>query len=136
MKKPFGIIMIAVYTAFAGIFSVALPVNGFLANVVVDPTTLEWVELVVSTFVGIIAFAICCGLWNMPPWGLCLGRIYYGASILLSFMSVIILQPKGGFFSLDGVFMLIETGILVYLFQINRSSEKSLLDYPAELFEG
>jgi len=128
--------MIAVYTVFAGIFSVALPVNGFVADAVVDPTKIEWIAFVVSILVGIIAFAVCCGLWTMPPLGLWLGRIYYGASILLSFMSVIILQPKGGFFSLDGVFMLIETGILVYLFQINRSSEKSLLDYPAELFEG
>ena len=108
----------------------------FVADAVVDPTKIEWIEFVVSILVGIIAFAVCCGLWTMPPLGLWLGRIYYGASILLSFMSVIILQPKGGFFSLDGVFMLIETGILVYLFQINRSSEKSLLDYPAELYEG
>lgn len=131
MKKPFGIIMISVYTAFAGIFSVALPVNGFVADAVVDPTKIEWIEFVVSILVGIIAFAVCCGLWMMPPWGLWLGRIYYGASILLSFMSVIILQPKGGIFSLDGLFMLIEAGILLYLLQLNRSTKRSLLKYPA-----
>lgn len=136
MKKPFGIIMISVYTAFAGIFSVALPVNGFVADAVVDPTTIEWIEFVASILVGIIAFAVCCGLWTMPPLGLWLGRIYYGASILLSFTSVIILQPKGGFFSLDGLFILIESGILVYLFQIKCSPKKLFLDYPAELSEG
>jgi hypothetical protein len=32
MKKPFGIIMIAVYTAFAGIFSVALPASEILSS--------------------------------------------------------------------------------------------------------
>jgi uncharacterized membrane protein (DUF2068 family) len=132
MKKPFGIIMIAVYTAFAGIFSVALPVNGFVADAVVDPTTIEWIEFVVNILVGIITFAVCCGLWTMPPWGLWLGRIYYSASILLSFISVMILKPKEGFFGLEGLFMMIEAGILLYLFQLNRSTKRSLLNYPAE----
>ena len=121
MKKPFGIIMIAVYTVFAGIFSVALPVNGFVADAVVDPTKIEWIEFVVIILVGIIAFA---GLW--------LGRIYYGASILLSFMSVMILKPKEGFFGLEGLFILIEAGILLYLLQLNCSTKRSLLNYPAE----
>jgi hypothetical protein len=132
MKKPFGIIMIAVYTVFAGIFSVALPVSGFLVDAVVDPTKIEWIEFVVSILVGIIAFAVCCGLWTMPPLGLWLGRIYYGASILLSFMSVVILKPKEGFFGLEGLFILIEAGILVYLLQLNCSNKRSLLNYPTE----
>jgi hypothetical protein len=44
---------------------------------------------------------------------------------------VIILQPKGGIFCLDGLFMLIEAGILLYLLQLNRSTKRSLLKYPA-----
>jgi len=132
MKKPFGIIMVAVYTAFAGIFSVALPVNGFVADAVVNPATIEWIEFAISMLVGSIAFAVCCGLWNMPLWGLWLGRIYYSASILLSFISVVILKPKEGFFGLEGLFMLIEAVILLYLLQLNRSTKRSLLNYPAE----
>jgi len=132
MKKPFRIVMTAVYTVSAGFFSVVLPINGLVAVAVVNPTTIEWVEFVASILVGIIAFAVCCGLWTMPPWGLWLGRIYYSASILLSFISVMILKPKEGFFGLEGLFMMIEAGILLYLFQLNRSTKRSLLNYPAE----
>lgn len=132
MKKPFRIVMAAVYTVSAGFFSVVLPINGLVAVAVVNPTTIEWVEFVASILVGIIAFAVCCGLWTMPPWGLWLGRIYYSASILLSFISVMILTPKKGFFGVEGLFMMIEAGILLYLFQLNRSTKRSLLNYPAE----
>lgn len=132
MKKPFRIVMAAVYTVSAGFFSVVLPINGLVAVAVVNPTTIEWVEFVASILVGIIAFAVCCGLWTMPPWGLWLGRIYYSASILLSFISVMILKPKQGFFGVEGLFMMIEAGILLYLFQLNRSTKRSLLNYPAE----
>jgi peptidoglycan/LPS O-acetylase OafA/YrhL len=135
VKKPFGIIMVAVYTAFAGIFSVALPVNGFVADAVVNSATIERIEFPISILVGSIAFGVCCGLWNMPLWGLWLGRIYYSASILLSFISVVILKPKEGFFGLEGLFMLIEAGILLYLLQLNRSTKRSLLNYPAESLE-
>lgn len=124
--------MAAVYTVSAGFFSVVLPINGLVAVAVVNPTTIEWVEFVASILVGIIAFAVCCGLWTMPPWGLWLGRIYYSASILLSFISVMILTPKKGFFGVEGLFMMIEAGILLYLFQLNRSTKRSLLNYPAE----
>jgi len=136
MKKPFRIVMTAVYTVSAGFFSVVLPINGLVAVAVVNPTAIARFEFIVSLLVGLFAFTVCCGLWTMPPWGLWLGRAYYGASILLSFTSVIILQPKGGFFSLDGLFILIESGIMVYLFQIKCSPKKSFLDYPAELSEG
>ena len=136
MKKPFGLVMIACYTIFAGIFSVALPIIGFGAIAIAEPGAVEQFKFSVGMITGAIAFVVCYGLWTMPAWGLWLGRIYYGASILFSSTSVIILEPKGGFFSLDGLFMLIEIGILIYLFKINRYAEKSLLDYPAELFEG
>jgi len=41
-------------------------------------------------------------------------------------------SPKEGFFGLEGLFMLIEAGILLYLLQLNRSTRRSLLNYPAE----
>ncbi|MGD8971367.1 MAG: hypothetical protein PVG01_08140 [Desulfobacterales bacterium] len=132
MKKPFGIILATVYTSFAGIFSVVLPITGLVATAVVEPTAIERFEFILSLFIGLLALAVCCGLWNMPPWGLWLGRIYYGVSILLSCTSVVILRPKEGFFGLDALFILAEAGILLYLFQLNRSSQRTPLNCPAE----
>ena len=131
MKKPFRIVMTTVYTVSAGVFSVVLPINGLVAVAVVNPAAFAWLEFMVSLLVGLLAFTVCCGLWTMPPWGLWLGRVYYCASILLSLSSLMILRPQAGFFGLDGLFILIESGILLSLFQLKSSPQRSLMNYPA-----
>ena len=131
MKKPFRIVMTTVYTASAGVFTVALPINRLLAAAVVNPTAFARLEFMVSLLVGLLAFFACCGLWTMSSWGLFFGRVYYFASILLSLASVMILRPQAGFFGLDGFFVLIDSGILLYLFQLKSSSKRSLMNYPA-----
>jgi uncharacterized membrane protein (DUF2068 family) len=131
MKKPFRIVMAAVYTVSAGVFSVVLPINGLVAVAVVNPTAFAWLEFMLSLLVGLVAFIACCGLWTMSSWGLFFGRVYYCASILLSLASVMFLRPQTGFFGLEGLFILIESGILLSLFQLKSSPKRLLIDHPA-----
>jgi len=123
--------MTTVYTAFAGVFTVALPINRLLAAAVVNPTAFARLEFMVSLLVGLVAFIACCGLWTMSSWGLFFGRVYYCASILLSLASVMFLRPQAGFFGLEGLFILIESGILLSLFQLKSSPKRLLLNHPA-----
>ena len=131
MKKPFRIVMTTVYTASAGVFTVALPINRLLAAAVVNPTAFARLEFMVSLLVGLVAFIACCGLWTMSSWGLFFGRVYYCASILLSLASVMFLRPQTGFFGLEGLFILIESGILLSLFQLKSSQKRLLINHPA-----
>jgi uncharacterized membrane protein (DUF2068 family) len=131
MKKPFRIVMAAVYTVSAGVFSVVLPINGLVAVAVVNPTAFAWLEFMLSLLVGLVAFIACCGLWTMSSWGLFFGRVYYCASILLSLASVMFLRPQTGFFGLEGLFILIESGILLSLFQLKSSPKRLLINHPA-----
>jgi uncharacterized membrane protein (DUF2068 family) len=131
MKKPFRIVMTTVYTASAGVFTVTLPINRLLAAAVVNPTAFARLEFMVSLLVGLVAFIACCGLWTMSSWGLFFGRVYYCASILLSLASVMFLRPQAGFFGLEGLFILSESGILLSLFQLKSSPKRSLINHPA-----
>ena len=131
MKKPFRIVMTTVYTASAGVFTVALPINRLLAAAVVNPTAFARLEFMVSLLVGLVAFIACCGLWTMSSWGLIFGRVYYCASILLSLASVMFLRPQTGFFGLEGLFILIESGLLLSLFQLKSSPKRLLINHPA-----
>jgi uncharacterized membrane protein (DUF2068 family) len=131
MKKPFRIVIAAVYTVSAGVFSVVLPINGLVAVAVVNPTAFAWLEFMLSLLVGLVAFIACCGLWTMSSWGLFFGRVYYCASILLSLASVMFLRPQTGFFGLEGLFILIESGILLSLFQLKSSPKRLLINHPA-----
>ena len=131
MKKPFRIVMTTVYTASAGVFTVALPINRLLAAAVVNPTAFARLEFMVSLLVGLVAFIACYGLWTMSSWGLFFGRIYYCASILLSLASVMFLRPQSGFFGLDVLFIMIESVILLSLFQLKGSPKRSLVNHPA-----
>ena len=121
MQKPFGIVLTTLYTAFAGVFSVYLPIKGIVETTLFDPSTIEQINTLMGVSIVLLTCVVYYGLWTMSPWGLWLGRIYYVISISLSIICILYFQPRGNIININVFLMLAETWILSYLFQIDCS---------------
>ena len=113
--------MITLYTMFAGVFSVFLPLNSIFESTVLYPVTVEQSKIFTGIFTGVLTCIVYYGLWSMSPWGLWLGRLYFVISISLSIICVLFIKPQTSLVNMNVFFMLIETWILSYLFQIDCS---------------
>lgn len=121
MQKPFGIVLTTLYTAFAGVFSVYLPIKSLVEKTFLDPGTIDLINTLMGVSIVLLTCVVYYGLWTMSPWGLWLGRIYYVVSISLSIICIIYILPRGNIININVFLMLAETWILSYLFQIDCS---------------
>ena len=122
-KKPLGIVLIAVYSAFSGVlFLLFGAVTMFAAQVS------AWFSLLASALmvVGALLIASCYGLWTLQPWGLKTARAIYAVSIPLGFVAMLPDRTAGNI-----VLQLIGIGIDVWvLVYLAKSTTKSI--YSAE----
>ena len=124
--------MITLYTAFAGVFSVCLPINSMMESSSIAPVVIEQIKNIVGLLVCVLTTVVYYGLWTMSPWGLWVGRIYYLISLFLSIICIIYILPKGTYNNVNVIFILSETWILTNLFQIDSSLNNSKFENPSQ----
>lgn len=92
-KKPAGVVMIAIYSAFGGVISLFGGVMMLFASGI--PEMPLWVTLLglVLTVYGVVLLAATYGLWSLQAWGWSMGRWLYILAIPLGVISIFPIYP-------------------------------------------
>lgn len=92
-KKPAGVVMVTIYSAFGGI--IGLIGGGLMLFASGIPEMPLWITLVglVLTAYGVVLLAATYGLWSLQDWGWSLGRWLYILAIPLGVISIFPIYP-------------------------------------------
>lgn len=119
-KRPLGLVLVVIFTAFSGVLELLLGTGGLLASGLPVPV---WISFLAILFIllGVLDLAACYGLWSFQKWGLTLAIVLYIASIPLSILLMITPIPgvevTGWDVLLQVVGIAVAIGILIYLFK-------------------
>ena len=126
-RKPFGIILIAIYTGFWGVialfFSTILLVMISMEGHTAWPPIPAWRSIlcILGFGFGVLELASCYGLWMLERWGITLTVAMQMASIPLGLFAIFPGFPESSMTMGKTLFQLVGVGvaviILVYLFK-------------------
>ncbi|MCF6264740.1 MAG: hypothetical protein L3J24_14295 [Xanthomonadales bacterium] len=92
-KKPAGVVMVAIYSAFSGVITLF---SGFLMLMAsVMPELPLWITVIglVFTVFGVVLLAATYGLWTLQAWGWSFARWLYIIAIPLGVISIFPIYP-------------------------------------------
>lgn len=114
VKKPVGIVLVAIYTAYIG-------VDSFIGYFRMPTNHSAFISFLGAVFllIGCGSLAACYGLWTMEKWGYTLTKILQRINILL----IIIITLKVGISFLSLFYCGMSAGTLYYL---SRPETKNL----------
>ncbi len=107
-KKPFGLVVVVLYTLIAAAYEV---ISGFFAMAASEFAYAIFLPL------GVLDLAVAYGLWTMQKWGLNLARAIYLVGILLGVVTVSITGISTTTDLLIVVEIVIGVLVLIYLFR-------------------
>lgn len=92
-KKPVGIVLIAIYSAFSGLISFLGGLVFMLASAI--PNIPAWFYILSMVFIlfGVLLFASVYGLWSFQSWGWIFTFWLYVVSIPLGIISIFPIWP-------------------------------------------
>ncbi|TBR40982.1 hypothetical protein CBF23_011290 [Marinomonas agarivorans] len=92
-KKPIGIALIAIYSAFSGILFLLTGAVMLLASAVPDmPVWMTIIGMLIIVF-GVFSLAAVYGLWSIQAWGVKITKWLYIIAIPLGIISIFPVYP-------------------------------------------
>ena len=132
-KKPIGLTLIAVYSAFSGFFS--LVGGGLLLLASAIPDMPAWITIVslITTISGVLLLASVYGVWTLQSWGLNLTFWLYVVYIPLGILSIFPIYPDSEMTVGNTVLQLvgISASVLILMY-LNKNQTKTLFNANEE----
>lgn len=123
-KKPTGITLIAIYSAFSGVLTLLGGAGMLLASSIPDLPV--WITLLglVATILGVFFLAAVYGLWTFQEWGRNILKWLYIISIPLGIASIFPIYPGSEMTIANTLLQLV--GIVVAVLVIWYLSKQSI----------
>ena len=93
-KKPAGIVVIAIYSAFSGVISFFAGLLFMLASAIPDIPAWFYALSTVFVLFGVLLFSSVYGLWSLQSWGWNFTFWLYIVSIPLGIISIFPIYPE------------------------------------------
>ena len=128
-KKPVGIVLIAIYSAFAGLLSFLGGLIFILASAIPDVSAWFYILSVVFILFGVLLLASVYGLWSFQSWGWRFTFWLYIVSIPLGIISIFPIWPESKMSVGNTLFQLFGIAIAVaVILYIEKEEIKSLYE--------
>ncbi|MEX2470169.1 MAG: DUF2127 domain-containing protein [Pseudohongiellaceae bacterium] len=127
--KPLGIVLIAIYSALSGLFSLF---GSFLSLFFIGVPGISFVAYLLASLLtahAVFSFAAVYGLWVLQRWGLRLAFWLYVIAIPLGIAAIFPIFPGSDFTTANTVFQLIFVAIdLLVIWYLGRLEIALLYD--------
>lgn len=96
-ERPWGLVLIAIYSAFAGILSIIICTIALLVSAFPEFPLWLMALAIADGLIGCLLLVATYGLWTWQSWGASLTYNLYGISIVLSVISIFPIGPYAQF---------------------------------------
>jgi hypothetical protein len=110
-RKPAGIVLIAIYSAFSGVISFFCGLVFILASVIPNIPTWSYILSILFILLGTLLFTSVYGLWTLQSWGCKFTFWIYIVSIPLGIASIFPILPESEITAGNTIFQIL--GIVV-----------------------